>query len=356
MKQVENLRKKINQIDLKILNLLNRRAEIAKQIGLIKTSKGYQIYSPEREKEIIQKMLKHNSGPLNEEDVKEIFSLIIQICRYQQKKFTISYLGPEGTFTQLAAIKIFGNRNIYIPKETIGEVFYSVEKNESEYGVVPVENTTEGIVSHTLDMFLECDLYICGELDMKISHCLLSKESSIEKIKYVYSNPQAFAQCKNFLSTKLHNVKMYEVSSTAEAAKIVAKKRYAAAIASEVSAKIYNLNILAKDIQDLEDNYTKFIVIGKHPITNPSGKDKTSILFSLKDRVGILHDALAPFKKNGINLTKIESRPSKQRPWEYVFFVDFVGHIKNKNVKKAISELEKLCTYYKFLGSYPQAE
>jgi chorismate mutase/prephenate dehydratase len=356
MKQIEYLRKKINQIDLKLLKLLNHRAEIAKQIGLIKTSKGVNVYSPEREKEIIQKMLKYNKGPLEEDDVKEIFSTIIQICRYQQKKFTISYLGPEGTFTQLAAIKIFGNRNIYIPKETIGDVFYSVEKNETEFGVVPVENTTEGIVSYTLDMFLECDLYICGELDMKISHCLLSKENSIKKIKYVYSNPQAFAQCKNFVSTKLHNVKLYEVSSTAEAAKIVAKKRYSAAISSEVSAKIYKLNILVKNIQDLEDNFTKFIVIGKHSIAKPSGKDKTSILFSLKDRVGILHDALSSFKKYGINLTKIESRPSKQRPWEYVFFVDFVGHINNKNVKKAIEELEQLCTNYKFLGSYPQAK
>ena len=356
MKQIEYLRKKINQIDLKLLKLLNNRAEIAKQIGLIKTSKGVNVYSPEREKEIIQKMLKYNKGPLVEDDVKEIFSTIIQICRYQQKKFTISYLGPEGTFTQLAAIKIFGNRNIYIPKETIGDVFYSVEKNETEFGVVPVENTTEGIVSYTLDMFLECDLYICGELDMKISHCLLSKENSIKKIKYVYSNPQAFAQCKNFVSTKLHNVKLYEVSSTAEAAKIVVKKRYSAAISSEVSAKIYKLNILVKNIQDLEDNFTKFIVIGKHSIAKPSGKDKTSILFSLKDRVGILHDALSSFKKYGINLTKIESRPSKQRPWEYVFFVDFVGHINNKNVKKAIEELEQLCTNYKFLGSYPQAK
>lgn len=356
MKQIENLRKKINQIDLKILNLLNRRAEIAKQIGQIKTFKGFSVYSPEREKEIVQKMIKHNNGPLENEDVREIFSTIIQICRYQQKKFTISYLGPEGTFTQLAAIKIFGNRNIYISKETISDVFYSVEKNEAEFGVVPVENTTEGIVSYTLDMFLECNLYICGELDMKIEHCLVSKENSIKNIKYVYSNPQAFAQCKNFVSTKLHNVKLYEVSSTAEAAKIVSQKMYSAAISSEVSSKIYKLNILAKNIQDLEDNYTKFIVIGKHSIAKPSGKDKTSILFSLKDRVGILHDALASFKKYNINLTKIESRPSKQRPWEYVFFVDFIGHINNKNVKKAIEELEKLCANYKFLGSYPQSK
>lgn len=355
MEKLNKLRTKIDDIDNKILYLINQRAKIAKKIGEIKITKGYDIYSPDREKEIIERLIKNNKGPITEEDIKDIFSTIMQVCRYQQKMLTISYLGPEGTFTHLAALKIFGNRNSYITKETIGDVFYSVEKNETEFGVVPVENTTEGIVTHTLDMFLECDLYICGELNMKISHCLVSNEISIDNIKYVYSHPQAIAQCKNFINTKLQGKEIFEVSSTAEAAKIVKKKKYSAAISAEVTAKIYNLNVLAKNIQDLEDNYTRFIVIGKHKVSN-SGKDKTSIMFSLKDRVGILHDALAPFKKYNINLTKIESRPSKKQPWEYVFFVDFIGHINDKNVKKAIAELEKLCVYYKFLGSYPQAK
>ncbi len=355
MNRLEKLRATINNIDTKILKLINRRAKIVKKIGKIKISKGYNIYSPEREKEIIERLIKYNTGPITEDDIKDIFSIIMQICRYQQKTITISYLGPEGTFTHLAALKIFGNRNNYIAKETIGDVFYSVEKNETEYGVVPVENTTEGIVTHTLDMFLECDLYICGELNMKISHCIVSKENSINKIKYIYSHPQAIAQCKNFINTKLQGAKIFEVSSTAEASKIVKNKKYSAAISAEITATIYNLNILSKNIQDMEDNYTRFIVIGKHKVSN-SGKDKTSIMFSLKDRVGILHDALSPFKKYNINLTKIESRPSKKRPWEYVFFVDFIGHINDKNVKKSITELENLCTYYKFLGSYPQAK
>ncbi|MCX7910567.1 MAG: prephenate dehydratase [Endomicrobia bacterium] len=355
MEKIEKLREKINQIDNKLLKLLNERAKIAKKIGFIKINKGYSIYSPEREKEILERIIRLNKGPLDSSDIKEVFSAIIQVCRYQQKKFYISYLGPEGTFTHLAAIKVFGNKNYYISKETINDVFYSVEKNETEFGVVPVENTTEGIVSHTLDMFLECDLYICGEVNMKISHCLVSKEKSLAEIKYLYSHPQALAQCKNFINTKLHEVKIYEVSSTAEAAKIASNKKNSAAISAEISARLYNLKILAKNIQDLENNYTRFIVIGKHKIPN-SGKDKTSIMFSLKDRVGVLHDALAPFKKYGINLTKIESRPSRQRPWEYVFFVDFLGHIEDKKVKKAIKELEKLCVYYKFLGSYPKAD
>ncbi len=355
MNRLKKLREQINKIDEKILILLNKRATVARKIGQIKINKGYPIYAPEREKMIIERLIKNNKGPIDNDDIKEIFSNIIQVCRYQQKKFAISYLGPEGTFTHLAALKIFGSKNVYLAKETIGDVFYSVEKDETEFGVVPVENTSEGIVSHTLDMFLECDLYICGELNMKISHCLVSKEKNIEDIKFLYSHPQAVAQCKNYISTKLPKVKVYEVSSTAEAAKIVSKKNNSAAIASQVTAKIYNLNILDKNIQDIEDNFTRFIVIGKYTAKN-SYKDKTSIMFSLKDRVGILHDALAPFKKYNINLTKIESRPSRKRPWEYVFFVDFIGHIEDKNVKKAIAELEKLCTFYKFLGSYPRAE
>lgn len=354
MDMLKNLRKEITKIDEKILHLLNKRAFIARKIGQIKIEKGYSIYSPEREKEIIEHLIKQNKGPIDSEDIKEIFSNIIQVCRYQQKKFVISYLGPEGTFTHLAALKIFGYKNIYLAKETIGDVFYSVKKDESEFGVVAVENTSEGIVTHTLDMFLECDLYICGELNMKISHCLVSKEKYIKDIKFLYSHPQALAQCKNYISAKLSKVKIYEMPSTAEAAKVVSKKKNSAAIASQITAKLYNLNILDKNIQDMEDNYTRFIVIGKH-MPKSSGQDKTSIVFSLKDKIGVLHDALFPFKKYNINLTKIESRPSKKRPWEYVFFVDFLGHIKDKNVKKAIAELEKLCVFYKFLGSYPKA-
>ncbi|MCX7957221.1 MAG: prephenate dehydratase [Endomicrobia bacterium] len=355
MKKIEKYREKINILDEKILTLLNERAKIAAKIGLLKIKKGMEIYSPDREKKILVRLDKINKGPLNSEDIKEIFSSIIQVCRYQQKKFLISYLGPEGTFTHLAAIKIFGSKNIYVSKDTINDVFYTVERGDTEFGVVPVENTSEGIVTHTLDMFLECNLYICGEYNMKISHFLVSIENNIENIKYIYSHPQAIAQCKGFIASNLPHVKIFEVSSTAEAAKIVKKKKRSAAISSEIASKLYGLKILAKNVQDIEDNYTRFIVIGKHKVSN-SGADKTSIMFSLKDRVGILHDALAPFKKYGINLTKIESRPSKQRPWEYVFFVDFLGHIDNSSVKKAIIELEKLCVFYKFLGSYPKAD
>jgi chorismate mutase/prephenate dehydratase len=360
MNNINSLRKKINVIDTKLLTLLNQRAMLSKQIGEIKKLAGRDIYSPGRERVVINRILSLNKGPIKNEFLKEIFSQIIQVCRLQQKVLSIAYLGPEGTFTHLAAIKIFGSGNNFVPKETITDVFNEIEKNMIEFGVVPLENTTEGVVTHTLDMFLETNLYICGELNMKVSHCLVSKEKNLKNIKIVYSHPQAIAQCRNYLYNKLKNIKIVEVSSTAEAARIVSQKhsnknKHSAAIASELSAKIYNLNILEKNIEDNEENYTRFIVIGKHS-TEHSGNDKTSIAFSVKDRVGILHDVLAPFKKYNINLTKIESRPSKKRPWEYIFFVDLIGHIKDKKVSCAIKELTNLCVYYKFLGSYPAAK
>ncbi len=358
MDKISKLRDKINVIDEKILFLLNERAKIVEQIGKIKLKKLSYTYSPEREKIIINRLKSINKGPLKNDDVEEIFTSIINSCRSLQKQISVAYLGPEATFTHLAAIKIFGPNTNFVSKETISDIFYEVEKKEVDYGVVAVENTTEGIVTHTLDMFLECNLYICGELNMEIQHYLLSKEKSIDKVKTIYSHPQAIAQCKNFLNTKLlshRRIKIVEVSSTAEAAKIVSRKQNSAAIASEIAAKVYNLNILAKNIQDIGENYTRFIMIGRH-LVEPSGNDKTSILFSVKDRVGILHDVLSSFKKQNINLTMIESRPSKQRPWDYVFFIDFVGHIKQKHVQKAIKELKEQCVFYKFLGSYPQAK
>ncbi|MFQ3675391.1 MAG: prephenate dehydratase [Endomicrobiia bacterium] len=357
MNKLNLLRKKINIVDEKLLHLLNQRAVLSKQIGEIKKNYGNDIYSPGREKVVINRILSLNKGPIKNDDLKEIFLEIIQICRLQQKVLSVAYLGPQATFTHLAAIKIFGSGNNFVPKETIYDVFNDIEKNIIEFGVVPVENTTEGVVTHTLDMFLETNLYICGELNMKISHCLVSKEKKIDNIKVIYSHPQAIAQCRNYLYKKLKNVRIVEVSSTAQAAKIVSEKRISksAAISSEISAKIYNLNILAKKIEDSEENYTRFIVIGKHS-SEYSGSDKTSIAFTVKDRIGILHDALAPFKKYKINLTKIESRPNKKRPWEYIFFVDLIGHIKDKKVACAIKELTNLCAYYKFLGSYPSAK
>jgi len=265
----------------------------------------------------------------------------------------IAYLGPRATFTHLAAIKKFGEKVNFISFDDIPEIFSAVESQDVVYGVVPIENSTEGVVTHTLDMFIDSNLHICSEVIFKITHHLLGN-TSIKRVKKVYSNPQAFSQCRKWLQHNLASKGFISTSTTAEAARIVQKKKDSACIASEACSRIYNLKILARNIQDSSGNITRFLVIGKYE-TRPTGNDKTSILFSVKDRVGALHGMLVPFKKHKINLTKIESRPSKRKAWEYYFFVDFQGHREDKRVKEALGELDKKCNFLKILGSYPKA-
>jgi chorismate mutase/prephenate dehydratase len=275
-------------------------------------------------------------------------------ARALQKRPKIAYLGPEATFTHIAAIKRFGSAVEYIKTDSITDVFTEVERRRADFGVVPIENSTEGAVNHTLDMFMESDLKICSEVVLEIEHNLLSK-GSLSSIKKVYSNPQVLGQCRLWLEANLAQVELIPVSSTTKAAQIAAKGKTSAAIASKVAAERYGLKILAESIEDSPHNITRFLVIGKADV-EPTGNDKTSIMFSVKDRVGVLHDMLGPFKRNRINLTKIESRPSKKQPWKYYFFVDMQGHIKDKKVRQALGELEKYCAYLKQLGSYPAAE
>ncbi|MEW6557481.1 MAG: prephenate dehydratase [Elusimicrobiota bacterium] len=349
------IRQKIDRVDKKILKLLNERIKLAIKIGKIKSQKQEDIFSPVREKEVVTNLVKQNKGPLPDECLSDIFQEILNVSRSIQKKLKISYLGPEATFTHLAAIKIFGKYVDYIPVESIKDVFVEIEKNRADYGVVPIENSTEGVVNHTLDMFIESDLKIASEIFLEISHCLLSQESAVKKVKKVYSHPQAIAQTRNWIEKNLESIKIIEVASTSDAARLAKRERKTAAIASTVASEIYELNILARGIEDFKDNFTRFLVIGKK--SPPASKnDKTSIMFSVKDRIGALHDMLVPFKKYRLNLTKIESRPTKRKAWEYLFFVDFVGHIDDKNVKRALAELEKNCTLLKLLGSYPTGE
>lgn len=352
---IDGIRKKIDNLDHGILKLLNRRIGLAVKIGKIKSEKKEAVFAPVREKEIVSNLVKLNRGPLPDEFLSDIFHEILNASRSVQKKMKIAYFGPAATFTHLAALKIFGRKVDYIPAESIKDVFIEVEKCRADYGVVPIENSTEGIVNHTLDMFVDSDLNITSEIFLEISECLLSAENSIKKIKKVYSHPQAIAQTKNWLEKNLKNVKIVEVASTAEAARLAKKEKNTAAISSIVAAEIYNLNVLARNIEDFKNNFTRFLVIGKKS-PDASGKDKTSIMCSVKDRVGVLHDMLASFKKYKLNLTKIESRPTKKKAWEYIFFVDFVGHVDDRNVKKALFELEKHCSMLKILGSYPIGE
>lgn len=351
MSKLAGPRKKINEIDKKIIALLNGRAEIAKRIGKLKKDARMSIYTPEREVEIYENIIKENKGPLPNKALFSIYREIMSGSLGLEKKLKIAYLGPEATFTHQAGIKKFGSNVEYFASPTITDVFRDVESGRSDYGVVPVENSTEGMISHTLDMFINSDLKICSEIMLEISHNLLGKYG-IKSVKKIYSKQEVFGQCRLWLETNMRGIALIEVSSTSRAAQIASEEKNSAAIASMLAAKKYRLNVLAKDIEDNPNNVTRFLVIGSS-IPRPTKRDKTSIMFSVKDRVGALHDILVPFKKYGINLTKIESRPSKRKSWEYYFFVDMTGHSENQNVKEALSELEKHCSFLKILGSYP---
>ncbi|MCX5687779.1 MAG: prephenate dehydratase [Candidatus Omnitrophica bacterium] len=351
MSKLSELRKDINGIDKKIIALLNKRADSAKVIGKLKKEAGASIYTPEREVEIYENIIKENKGPLPNKALFAIYREIMSGSLGLEKKLKIAYLGPEATFTHQAGIKKFGSNVECYACPTITDVFRDVEAERSDYGVVPVENSTEGMISHTLDMFINSNLKICSEIMLEISHNLLGK-CNMKSVKKIYSKQEVFGQCRLWLEINMRGIALMEVSSTSKAAEIASQEKNSAAIASMLAAKKYRLNVIAKDIEDNLNNVTRFLVIGG-AIPRPTKKDKTSIMFSVKDKVGALHDILVPFKKYNINLTKIESRPSKRKTWEYYFFVDMTGHCENKNVQKALSELEKHCSFLKILGSYP---
>ncbi|UCG35169.1 MAG: prephenate dehydratase [Candidatus Omnitrophota bacterium] len=349
--KLKKLREKIDKIDSQILKLLNERAKEVMGVSQLKKVNNLQLYSPEREALILSRLKKINKGPLVNEDVEMIFREVVSVCRSLRAQLKIAYLGPEGTFTHLAAIKKFGKKLKYIPAESIPGVFEKVEKGEVDYGVVPIENSIEGVVNYTLDMFFSSPLKVCAEIVLNISHSLLG--TSGKKIKRIYSNPQVFAQCRKWISQTYPNIELVPTASTAKAAQAAKKDPQGACIGNSVLAGLYGLKVIASSIEDSSSNITRFLVIAKNDSPS-SGKDKTSILFSIKDRVGALHDVLFSFKKHRINLTKIESRPSKKKPWDYYFFVDFEGHRESALFKKALKELEKGCIFVKILGSYPK--
>lgn len=348
------LRKKIDDIDDKVLKLLNDRAQLTLGIGDIKSKGNKQIYVPAREREVYRNLIRRNEGPLDNDAIKSIYREIMSASIALEKPIKVAYLGPPASFTHLASLKKFGSSVEYVSCDNITEVFEDVQKKRADYGVVPIENSTEGAVTYTLDMFVHSDLKICSEIMLEISHNLVSN-SSKNKIKKIYSNPQVFGQCRLWIEKNLSKATLMEVSSTTKAAQCAKKTKYAAAIASELAAKSYGLKIIARSIEDSPHNVTRFLVIGKDEVP-ATGSDKTSIMFSVKDRVGVLYDMLEPFKKNNINLTKIESRPSKKKAWKYYFFLDLEGHYQNKKVKQAFKELKEHCEYLKILGSYPKSE
>lgn len=351
---LKNLRSQVDKLDKGIIKLLNSRARIIKKVGEEKVKTGKSIYSPEREKEVISKLNQLNKGPLAAGALEAIYREIMSASLALEKPLKIAYLGPEASFSHLASIKKFGSQITYLACNSISEVFLEVEKDNADYGVVPIENSIEGAISYTLDMFVESDLKICSQIILDVSHNLLSN-SAKNQIKRVYSNPQVFGQCRLWLQKNLPLAELIEVSSTTRASQIAAKEKASASIASILAAKIYRLKVVAKDIEDSPHNITRFFVIGKAEVPS-TGQDKTSIMFSIKDKVGALHDMLLPFKKHKINLTKIESRPSKRKAWDYYFYVDLEGHKDKADVKLALTELESKCKFLKILGSYPVGE
>ncbi len=353
MKSLSELREEIDRIDKELLLLLNRRAKLAQEVGEIKKKKGLPFYVPGREAKILSKLEELNQGPLPAESIRAIFREIISACRALEEPTKVAYLGPPATFTHLAALKHFGSSSDLHPMDSIDEVFDEVEKGRVDYGVVPIENSIEGIVNYTIDMFLDTDLKISGEIFVSVNLHLMSRESDLSKIKKIYSHRHAIAQARKWISENLPKVDIEEVSSTSKAAELASREPGTAAVASEAAAYLYDLNILAKNIQELSRNFTRFLVIGKTDSEFPSGRDKTSVMFSTKHVAGSLFKALQPFAVYDVNLSKIESRPTKKKPWEYVFFVDIEGHRREGRVTKALEELKETCSFFKILGSYP---
>lgn len=347
-------RKAIDKLDERILELLNERTQHVLAIGEIKLKAGEEIYAPHRELAVLQRLARLNKGPISSESVKAIYREIMSSALSLEKSMTIAYFGPEATFTHQAAIRRFGSSLRYSPQKTISDVFAEVSRNRADYGVVPVENSTEGVVTHTLDMLVDSDLQIVSQIVMPIQQCLLSNTPR-RSIKKVFSHPQALAQCRAWLQTNLPNVEVIETSSTTRAAELAAQETSSAAIASSLAADRYQLRILEADIQDNTANITRFLVLGRQ-CSPATGHDRTSIVFSIAHQVGALHNALAPFRRYKINMTKIESRPNKRKAWEYFFFVDCDGHIHDRKLTRALEDLAKYCKFLKVLGSYPNAE
>jgi chorismate mutase/prephenate dehydratase len=352
MKELEKLRKEIDELDNEILNLINKRSKVVIEIAHIKRSENAKFYSPEREREIIERITTLNQGPFPNDTLKVIYREILSASLSLEEPLKVACLGPLATFTHLAALRHFGSSAAFVPVESIKGVFDTVDIGKTAFGVVPIENSNEGVISSTLDMFMDYDLKVSAEVMLEISHNLISLSGEKEKIRKIYSNPPATAQCRRWLQSNLLGIPIIESTSTAKAAELASQDGEAAAIASDLAAKIYNLKFIEKNIEDSRHNFTRFLVISRE-FPRKSGKDKTSIMFSVKDRPGALFDILSPLKKAKVNLTKIESRPSKRKAWEYIFFVDMEGHIEDKKLRKAIENIKNQCLYLKILGSYP---
>jgi chorismate mutase/prephenate dehydratase len=358
--QLKALRVRIDGLDEKILELISERASCAQQVArakLLSLPAGEKavFYRPEREAWVLKHIMELNQGPLDNEEVARLFREIMSSCLALEQPLKVAYLGPEGTFTQAAALKHFGHAVVSVPMTAIDEVFREVAAGAVNFGVVPVENSTEGAVNHTLDSFLEHDMVICGEVELRIHHHLLVGETTkTDRITRIYSHAQSLAQCRKWLDANYPNVERVAVSSNADAAKRVKGEWNSAAIAGDMAASLYGLTKLAEKIEDRPDNSTRFLIIGNQEVP-PTGDDKTSVIVSMRNKPGALHELLVPFHVAGIDLTRIETRPSRSGKWTYAFFIDFVGHHRDPLVAEVLEKIKQEAVALKVLGSYPKA-
>jgi chorismate mutase/prephenate dehydratase len=347
-------RQAIDTLDAQIVRLLNERTRHVLAIGEIKLAAGEEIYAPHRERAVFERICGKNKGPITNEQLRAIYREIMSSALALEKTMTIAYFGPEATFTHQAAVQKFGASLRYAPQKTIADVFSEVSKKAADYGVVPVENSTEGVVTHTLDMFVDSDLKIVSQIVLPVQQCLMSK-SPRDRIRKLYVHPQSLAQCRGWIQNHLPQAEIIETSSNARSAELAAREKHSAAIGGILAAEKYGLRVLAEDIQDNAANATRFLVLGRQ-CSPPTGNDRTSLMVSVADKAGALHEAIASFRRYKINMTKIESRPSKRKAWEYFFFIDCQGHAQDGKVAKAIGLLSEHCNFVKVLGSYPNMD
>ncbi len=351
---LDELRKHIDEVDAQLLVLLNRRADLVHRVGEVKREHGSEFYAPEREEQLLRSLAKKNrelQGLLTEEAMRAIYREIMSASLALEKPLTIAYLGPEHTWTHQAALSKFGASLRYSPQSSIADVFSEVSRGRADYGVVPIENSTEGAVSHTLDVFMDSDLRICAQILLRIDHNLAAR-GPLSQVRQVFSHSQSLGQCRQWLREHLPTAELVPVSSNTRGAEIAANTANTAAICGELAAAHYGLTILERSIQDSASNMTRFLVIGK-TTSPPTGQDKTSVMFSIQDKPGALYSALEPFHRLKISLSKIESRPSRRKAWEYFFFVDVEGHCEDAQLVTALDELRNHCSFVKILGSYP---
>jgi chorismate mutase/prephenate dehydratase len=354
---LEELRGKIDAIDVQLQQLISERARVARQVGEVKgLSRTADFYRPEREAQVLRKVVERNEGPLRDEEMVRLFRELMSACLAQEEPLKVAYLGPEGTFTQAAVLKHFGHSVRALSVPTIAEVFHEVEAGVADFGVAPVENSTEGTVNHTLDMFLTSALKICGEVELRIHQHLLGRMKEIGQIKRLCAHSQSLAQCRAWLAQYLPEVEKIAVASNAEAARRARDEVGTAALASEAAAEVYELNVLFSNVEDQGDNTTRFLIIGRE-LFPPSGRDKTSLLVSASgtEGPGVLMHLLEPLARNGVSMSRIESRPSRKKKWDYVFFVDIDGHAEDAPVKRALAEVKAASSLFKVLGAYPKA-